>query len=477
MLYTDEDRQRRAPVDRKQSEAYRTDWSRDQSRLLHSPSFRRLAGKTQLFPAGENDFFRNRLTHSLEVSKIARTIACRLNHEQQAFQAEPIDLDLIDFACMAHDLGHPPFGHIGERALNRIMKRAGGFEGNAQTFRILSRLEKRERDEEDPNDARRGLNLTSRALASTIKKHHVVRPDSEKIAAGKVDKGIYESDEDAYKFVVSKTYAECPDQVGITIESSIMDISDDIAYATYDFEDILKSGFFSPIDMVSLSPDRKVEVCRRVTKGIRDWYPDTPDFTDDDYAQVVAGILSNPFFAIPTEYFDAFRGEVTEDQLFASALGLAGFLNDASENVAKKTANRIDLTSGLVELFVNNVEWTSSPSGHLKISTVQMPIEVLRIVETLKHLAFVLVVKSPNVSISEQKGTFVVQSLWRNLYRSSLGVEMMPADVRHVFEAAASAEDRARAACDFIAGMTDQYALALHSRMIGATSTSVHVPV
>ncbi|MFJ6024816.1 deoxyguanosinetriphosphate triphosphohydrolase family protein [Brevundimonas sp. NPDC092305] len=477
MLYTDKDRERRAPVDRKVSEAYRTDWSRDQSRLLHSPSFRRLAGKTQLFPAGENDFFRNRLTHSLEVSKIARTIACRLNYEQEAFSTDPLNLDLIDFACMAHDLGHPLFGHIGERALNGLMKDAGGFEGNAQTFRILSRLEKRERIEIEGRDGRCGLNLTARAMAATIKKHHVVRPNSEKIAQGKVDKGVYEADEEAYNFVLDKTYEECRDSVGITIESSIMDISDDIAYATYDFEDILKSGFFSPIDMVSLSPDRTEEVCKRVTKGIKDWYPGADEFTNEDYAAVVRDILNNPFFEMPEEYIRPFKEEASNEQIFANALALAGFLNDASENVARKTANRINLTSGLVELFVNNVEWNPSETGKTKLSTVRMPIEVLRMVETLKHLAFVLVVKSPNISISEQRGTFIVKSLWRNLYEGNLGVEMMPEDVRYVFQEARTDAEKARAVCDFIAGMTDQYALALHSRMIGATTTSVHVPV
>lgn len=97
---------------------YRTPFRRDYARLLHCPSFRRLQGKTQLFPSAESDFFRNRLTHSLEVAQIAKSIASRLNIVCDYLQHHPIDLDIVETADLAHDLGHPPFGHNGERALN-----------------------------------------------------------------------------------------------------------------------------------------------------------------------------------------------------------------------------------------------------------------------------------------------------------------------------------------------------------------------
>lgn len=476
-LYTENDAARRVGATSKQSESYRSPWSRDQSRLLHSASFRRLCGKTQLFPAGESDFFRNRLTHSLEVSKIARTIAHKLNVTVEDFKADPIDLDLVEFACMAHDLGHPPFGHIGERALNRVMKEYGGFEGNAQTFRILSRLEKREMLPEG-QDRRCGLNLTARSLASTIKKHNLIGLLSEKVAQGKIDKGIYNDDLPAYQFVLDHVYGDWSKSPCVVIESAIMDVSDDIAYATYDFEDILKSGFFSPIDMASLPPDQLDKVCEKVTAAVREWYPDACDFTPTDYALVVGDILKESSFDISPEVIDAFRQSDTDDKTFRAALAIAGDLNSMSRNIAGKTSFRTALTSNLVELFVNSIEWVPSEEGRpLSLSSVRLPLDVLRIVETLKHLAFALVIKSTNVALSEQKGSFIVESLADTLMNKPFGYELLPADIKEVFDSAEDKTGRARSVCDFIAGMTDQYAMELHSRMIGAKNTSIFVPI
>ena len=112
-LYTDLDREREVAVEGES--VYRSAFRRDYARLLHCPSFRRLQGKTQLFPSVEHDFFRNRLTHSLEVAQIAKSIALRLNNRHCYFVDNPIDLDLVETAALAHDLGHPPFGHDGER--------------------------------------------------------------------------------------------------------------------------------------------------------------------------------------------------------------------------------------------------------------------------------------------------------------------------------------------------------------------------
>jgi dGTPase len=178
-LYPNEDTKRKVETRAKSGDG-RTPFRRDWSRLIHSPCFRRLQGKTQLFPSDENDFYRNRLTHSLEVSQIASGIAENFNAKPDSFFAEnPIDVDLVYFAGLAHDLGHPPFGHNGEKALDKLMARYGGFEGNAQTLRILARLEKKETESfpstEDPQsvvdnkDFRCGLNVTYRSLASVLK--------------------------------------------------------------------------------------------------------------------------------------------------------------------------------------------------------------------------------------------------------------------------------------------------------------------
>ena len=181
MLYTDNDKKRLKPELASDPASGRTAFRRDFGRLLHSPSFRRLQGKTQLFPGHESDFFRNRLTHSLEVAQVAKGIALHLNASIPCFMKDPIDTDLVEVAALAHDLGHPPFGHNGEKALDDCMKRSGGFEGNAQTLRLLSVIEKKAYadstgNNDDPcgievdgTDRRLGLNLTFRTLAAVLK--------------------------------------------------------------------------------------------------------------------------------------------------------------------------------------------------------------------------------------------------------------------------------------------------------------------
>src|SRR5277367_1720649 len=120
---------------RERTPDYRTVFHQDRDRIMFSPAFRRLQAKTQVFQAGEYDFYRTRLTHSLEVSRIAESIAIWLRRAHPEVQ---VDLHLLEGICLAHDIGHPPFGHAGERVLNELMKPFGGFEGNAQTLRILT---------------------------------------------------------------------------------------------------------------------------------------------------------------------------------------------------------------------------------------------------------------------------------------------------------------------------------------------------
>lgn len=125
------------------SDRERNDYQRDYSRILYSTSFRRLQGKMQLLGIENHKFYRNRLTHSLEVSQIARSIAEKVRSDTGLYEIYRDDIYVIEAGSLAHDLGNPPFGHYGERVLNMIMKDKGGFEGNAQTFRILHRLEKK----------------------------------------------------------------------------------------------------------------------------------------------------------------------------------------------------------------------------------------------------------------------------------------------------------------------------------------------
>lgn len=248
----------RVLLEAEESDLGRSPFRRDFGRLLHSPACRRLQGKTQLFPGHESDFFRNRLTHSLEVAQIAKGIAQILNACDPACRSEKIDLDLVEFAGLAHDLGHPPFGHNGERALDDCMRRYGGFEGNAQTLRILARVEKKVYDGHTGSDGcgitaggadrRLGLNLTYRSLASVLKYDREIPTRRNKDAD--LVKGHYASEKTLVEAI--KNHVGIPKSGPFkVIECQIMDIADDIAYSTYDLEDAMKGGFSHPMQLLA----------------------------------------------------------------------------------------------------------------------------------------------------------------------------------------------------------------------------------
>ncbi|HEY8119273.1 MAG TPA: dNTP triphosphohydrolase, partial [Methylophilaceae bacterium] len=232
---------------------------------MHSPAYRRLQGKTQLFPGIESDFFRNRLTHSIEVAQIAKSIALRINATDLPGKrkTEKIDLDLVSLAGMAHDLGHPPFGHNGEKALDYCMKDHGGFEGNAQTLRILARLEKKGADiapfsGPGHTDKRVGLNLTYRTLAAILKYDQVIPIESkDRSNPDKICKGYYFSEVALVETIKKKIIGRRVKPPKFkTIECQIMDVADDIAYSTYDLEDALKAGFISPMEILADAANR-----------------------------------------------------------------------------------------------------------------------------------------------------------------------------------------------------------------------------
>lgn len=223
--YKEFDRERFVPQARSQMPA-RGEFSRDRARVLHSAAFRRLSAKTQVLSPTSGDFARTRLTHSLEVAQVGRELANALS----------IDPDLVDMACLAHDLGHPPFGHNGESALNFWAADIGGFEGNAQTFRILTRIETKTYDD---NGNSRGLNLTRASLDAATKYPWPLKRATE---FGNTTKfGAYEDDLDVFGWMRhdAPEGAKC-------VEAQIMDFADDVAYSVHDFEDAVVEGFIDP---------------------------------------------------------------------------------------------------------------------------------------------------------------------------------------------------------------------------------------
>ena len=197
----------------------RTEFMRDRARLIHSAALRRLAAKTQVAVPWENDFQRTRLSHSLECAQIGREFGASLG-------ADP---DLIDTACLAHDLGHPPFGHNGETALAEVAKDIGGFEGNAQTFRILTRIEAKTYDGERSV----GLNLTRASLDACTKYPWSATDNPKKF-------GVYQDDIEIFNWMRQGA----PEQKR-TFEAQIMDWSDDVSYSVHDFEDAIVASQLS----------------------------------------------------------------------------------------------------------------------------------------------------------------------------------------------------------------------------------------
>jgi len=239
---------------------------RDRARVLHSAALRRLAAKTQVVGVGVGDFPRTRLTHSLECAQIGREFGAELG----------CDPDLVDAACLAHDLGHPPFGHNGEVALARLAASCGGFEGNAQSLRLLTRLEAKV-----PGA---GLNLTRATLDGCVK-YPWGAPLLHAPAGPPAKFGYYADDAAAYRWIKE----QAPDGK-LCLEAQVMDWADDIAYSVHDLEDGLHAGHIT-VRALHGAAERTA-----VTELARTRYLQPEAATSAELGEVFAGLLGLPFW-------------------------------------------------------------------------------------------------------------------------------------------------------------------------------------
>ncbi|MGQ3214666.1 dGTP triphosphohydrolase [Shinella sp.] len=470
------------PLDLANPEEYRDEARRDYARLIHSASFRRLQGKTQVFPGHESDFFRNRLTHSLEVAQIAKSIAIRLNSTIPYFKDKPINLDIVEFAGLAHDLGHPPFGHNGEEALDECMRDFGGFEGNAQTLRILSTLEKKQSSgdnaelfDADGNDLRLGLNLTYRSLAAVLKYDRVIPIGSKERPTDKQNKpmkGYYKSDEELVKKIKFNTIGQ-QDLIDFkTIECSIMDIADDIAYSTYDLEDIFKSGIHGPLDLFSFPESIYEAVVETINERIEKQYKnETLRINASDVREMLYEAFSE-IFAIGTDEEAFLKNRKIDPGKRKMYSTMAA--EKLSALYATNGYHRTKFTSRLVQMFLNGVQ-VEEHKTFPQLHQAKLDIKTFLYVEVLKNITFEAVIRSPMLQVVEYRGKDVIKRIFE-VISTGTGERLMPPDFREIYKKS-DGLGKTRTICDFIAGMTDRYAVEFYSRLFGANGMTMHKPL
>ncbi|MFD4531081.1 deoxyguanosinetriphosphate triphosphohydrolase [Kitasatospora sp. NPDC058397] len=402
----------------------RTAFQRDRARVLHSAALRRLAGTTQVVAPMRSDFPRTRLTHSLECAQVGRELGAALG----------CDPDLVEAGCLAHDIGHPPFGHTGEEALDQAAEACGGFEGNAQSLRILTRLEPKRFAPDGEHPAARlapwpgrsvGLNLTRAALDAATKYPwtrgaHPTDPASSKY-------GVYADDLPVFRWLRAGSPAgrKC-------FEATVMDWSDDVAYSTHDVEDGLQAGHIDPAAL--RAPSERAELFK-----VAERY--APDAEPEELAAALDRLLGQDRW--PQEY----------------------------DGTARARAGLKDLTSQLIGRFCLAAEQATRARygpGRLTRYTAELvvPRGVRLEVAVLKAVAVRFVMQRDEQAQLRARQRIVIAELAYVL------TQRAPEGLDPVFGALyrEAEDDRAalRAVIDQIATLTDASALALHARLVGA---------
>lgn len=422
--------ERRLPRSVSRDGDHRNPYQRDKARVLHSAAFRRLQAKTQVLGVGLSDFYRTRLTHSLEAAQIGTGITAQLCGKFPAItDTLCLDATLIETLCLAHDIGHPPFGHGGEVALNYMMHEHGGFEGNGQTFRIITQLE--------PYTAEHGMNLCRRSVLGLVKypnfidaltapKVNGARPAS--LRQVKADewhppKGLFRCDEPLLNWLLAPFNDDDKAQFmsfkqGLnkhhktrfkSFDCSIMELADDIAYGIHDLEDAIVMGMVNKSDFIQC--------------------------------------VTMPLIALQTHWLSDHISALT-DKLFSPA------------HHERKNAIGALVNSFITAIEITEVEGFTHP---LLAYNAKMPDDFHEALELFKRFVLNKVICRPDVQLLEYKGQLVVMELFEAF--SSDPQRLLPENTQERWRQAAENGNGMRVLADYISGMTDEFASRLYTTL------------
>jgi dGTPase len=421
---------------------HRSPFQRDRARILHSAAFRRLQSKTQVMGSGQSDFYRTRLTHSLEAAQIGSGISAQLRNKHAQLSAElfPDDENLIESICLAHDIGHPPFGHGGEVALNYMMRNHGGFEGNGQTFRIVSHLE--------PFSEFYGMNLSRRTLLGLIKYPQLlteltqlplpVAPQSFrqlKAADWHPAKGLYSDDAEMFDWVLSPLSADDRalfqsikntknkhnKTIFKSLDCSIMELADDIAYGIHDLEDAIVTGVVSQQDF-------EQEVITKLKAIDEPWL--------QDYCQRLTAKLFN-------------------EQHYIQKEAIGGLVNYLITEIY------------LADLNENS---TISFAEPLLRYNAKLPINAAKALQIFKDFVFSFVIKQTSIQQLEYRGQQIVMELFEALANDPARLLPKHTKQRWLYAKTHNLNEH-RVIADYVSGMTDDYATHLYQRLFLPSSS------
>ncbi|MFC3095571.1 deoxyguanosinetriphosphate triphosphohydrolase family protein [Alteromonas sediminis] len=409
---------------------HRSPYQRDKARVLHSAAFRRLQAKTQVLGVGLSDFYRTRLTHSLEAAQIGTGITAQLMQKHPAKTAElDVDEHLIETLCLAHDIGHPPFGHGGEIALHYMMRHYGGFEGNAQTFRIVTKLE--------PYTAQNGMNLARRSVLGLIKypnfidtlNRHTITEEADhslrqvRASNWHPPKGLYRCDEAMFDWLLAPLSSSDKDSFmcieekaqghaktrSKSFDCSIMELADDIAYGIHDLEDAIVMG------MVKQSAFEEAVV--------------------ESIQNLNVPWLSEHIQRIPEKLFSH------------------------EHHIRKNTIG------ALVNCFITaiHIEEDDRFEHSLLRYNAAFPSPFQAALDVFKRFVYQHVIRKPEIQLLEYKGQQVVMELFESF--NSDPERLLPLNTRNRWHTAMKQGNGPRVIADYISGMTDEFASRLYTNM------------